>query len=201
MKLLGLTGGIGMGKSVALAFLAEQGLPTADTDVLARQAVEPGQPALEEIRADFGPSVLDPAGQVRRSVLADLVFADASARRRLEAILHPRIRAAWKDRVETWKQGGHPACVVAIPLLFETNAQAEFDAIVCAACSEATQRQRLLSRGWNEVEIRRRIQSQWPVTDKISRSNYVLWTEGSLAAHREQLDRIMQSFQAGGRSV
>jgi dephospho-CoA kinase len=194
MKLLGLTGGIGMGKSVALAFLAERGLPVADTDILARQVVEPGQPALDEIRAVFGPAVIEPSGKLSRAGLARIVFADNSARGKLEAIIHPRIRSAWKDQAECWRRENHPAGAVAIPLLFETKAQSDFDAIICAACGEATQWIRLLSRGWSQEEIRQRIQSQWPVSEKMALSHYVVWTEGSLESHAEQLERILQSI-------
>jgi dephospho-CoA kinase len=196
MKLIGLTGGIGMGKSVALSFLTKRGIAAIDTDVLARQVVAPGQSALNAIRSEFGDSVIDAGGQLRRADLARIVFADPAARRRLEAIVHPQIRAAWKSQVETWKRENHRICVVAIPLLFETGAEAEFNAIVCAACGEASQQLRLSARGWSREEIHQRIQSQWPVAEKMARSNYVIWTEGSLDAHEEQLDRILDSIES-----
>lgn len=196
MKLIGLTGGIGMGKSVALSFLAKRGFSAIDTDALARQVVAPGQPALHAIRSEFGDSVIDAGGQLRRADLARIVFADTAARRRLEAIVHPQIRVAWKSQVETWKRENHPICVVAIPLLFETGAEIEFDVIICAACGESSQWLRLSARGWSREEIRQRIESQWPVAEKLARSNYVIWTEGSLDAHEEQLDRILDSIES-----
>src|SRR5437899_8502578 len=96
VKTFGLTGGIGMGKSTAADLLRKRGLPVVDSDVIARQAVEPGQPALAEIRQLFGAEMVGDDGRLRREELARRVFADAESRRKLEAILHPRIRAVWQ---------------------------------------------------------------------------------------------------------
>src|SRR5687767_7842457 len=111
VKIVGLTGGIGMGKSTAARILAERGLPVIDTDELAGELVEPGQPALGEIRAAFGETVMDARGKLRRDELAKVVFADPAKRERLEGILHPRIRAAWLGQVENLKNAGRPAVV------------------------------------------------------------------------------------------
>lgn len=135
MKLFGLTGGIGMGKSTAAKLLAERGLPVLDTDTIAREIVAPGQPALAEITARFGPAILTPDGHLDRARLADLVFADSAARQQLEAILHPRIRAVWIQQTEIWRSEGRPTAIVVIPLLFETAAETSLDATVCIACS------------------------------------------------------------------
>jgi dephospho-CoA kinase len=191
MKLYGITGGIGMGKSASARLLAQWGLPVADTDVLARQLVEPGQPALTEIISAFGPEILDASGALRRAALAAAVFSDDVKRQQLESILHPRIRAAWQADVAAWRQAGHPAGGVIIPLLFETKAETEFDQIICVACLPATQRRRLAERGWTNDEIDRRIASQWPVQQKMDRSHRVIWTEPSLAVHAAQLARTI----------
>src|ERR1041384_6225301 len=135
MKLFGLTGGIGMGKSAAALILAQRGIPVEDTDQLARSVVAPGQPALAEIQRAFGDEVISPEGALRRDVLARIVFSDPSAREKLEANTHPRIRELWKKQVEFFRDGGAKAACVVIPLLFETNAETEFDAIICVACS------------------------------------------------------------------
>ena len=108
MKLFGLTGGVGMGKSVAAGFFQRHGVKIVDTDELARELVQPGQPALAEIRRHFGPDVFSASGELNRAGLARLVFASASAREKLETILHPRIRAAWQAQVETWRIAGCP---------------------------------------------------------------------------------------------
>ena len=195
MKVIGLTGGVGMGKSTAARFFAERGLPVIDTDELARDLVEPGQPALAEIRAAFGEAVIDGAGRLRRDELARAVFGDPTKRERLEGILHPRIREEWLGQVENFKAGGQRAAVVVIPLLFETDAAKHFTHIVCVACSAATQRARLRERGWSDQQIEQRIASQWPIEKKIGAAHFVIWSEGELAAHQEQVDQILERLQ------
>ena len=191
MRTYGLTGGIGMGKSVSDRLLRERGIPVVDTDVIARQLVEPGQPALAEIENVFGPEVIDVGGRLQRSELARRTFGDAAARKQLENILHPPIRARWQQQIREWRALGHPQAVVVIPLLYETNAVTHFGAIICVACSAETQRQRLLQRGWDETVIRQRIAAQWPVEKKMEFANYVVWTEGGLESHAAQLQRII----------
>jgi dephospho-CoA kinase len=191
MKVLGLTGGIGMGKSASAQLLRARGVPVVDTDDLARQVVEPGQPALAEVMAAFGPQFAAPDGHLRRDELARRVFSDPAARQRLEEILHPRIRALWRAQVETWRAEGRPLGVVVIPLLFETKAEADLDATICVACSAATQQQRLRARGWSTEQIQQRLQAQWPVETKIERADYLVWTEASLDTHAAQIERIL----------
>jgi dephospho-CoA kinase len=191
MKVIGLTGGVGMGKSACAQLLRDRGIPVVDTDDLARQVVEPGQPALAEVQKAFSPGVLGPDGRLRREELARLVFADPAARKRLEDILHPPIRALWRAQVESWRTEGRLLAVVVIPLLFETSAEADMDATICVACTAATQRQRLLARRWSPGEIEQRLRAQWPTDVKIARADYLVWTEGSLEAHGGQLDRIL----------
>jgi len=192
MKTLALTGGVGMGKSTAERLLREGGVPVVDTDVLARQVVEPGQPALDEIRRVFGAEVIDTGGQLRRDELARRVFADPHAREQLEAITHPRIRELWRAQLAAWRAEGRPLAVAVIPLLFETGAEKEFDAVICVACSPHSQHQRLQSRGWNADQIRQRIGAQWPVEKKTTLADYVVWSEGTLDVLADQLDRILK---------
>ena len=191
MKVLGLTGGIGMGKSTSARLFQERGVPVVDTDDLARKVVEPGQPALAEILAAFGPEMIGPDGRLRRDEMARRVFADSAARQQLEGILHPRIRELWRAQVEVWRAEGRPLALVVIPLLFETKAEAELDATICVACSAATQHERLRSRGWTPEQIEQRLQAQLPTEQKIARADYLIWTEGSLDVHAAQIDRIL----------
>lgn len=193
-RLIGLTGGIAMGKSTVAGWFERRGLPIVDTDVLARQVVEPGQPALDEIRQRFGAEVLDATGTLERAALARRVFPDAEARRALEAILHPRIRKAWQRQAEAWRQAGLPAGVVVIPLLFETDAGGEFDAVVCVACTAASQQQRLAARGWSVEMASARVQAQWPVSRKMALASHVIWTEGSLQTAGLQVDRVLAAL-------
>ena len=192
MKVLGLTGGIGMGKSTSARLLEARGVPVVDTDDLARQVVEPGQPALTEVLAAFGPQIAGRDGRLRREELARRVFADSAARERLEHILHPRIRVLWRAQVETWRAEGRPLAVVVIPLLFETKAEAELDMTICVACSAATQQQRLRARGWSPEQIEQRLQAQWPVETKMARADYLVWTEADLDVHAAQIERILR---------
>jgi len=195
MRLFGVTGGVGMGKSTAAGFLRQQGVQIADTDAIARQLVEPGKPALEEIVKKFGPTILQPDGSLNRKELARITFSDKSARTTLEAILHPPIRATWEAEVKEWRAAGHANGAVIIPLLFETNAASAFDAIICVACSPATQSQRLRERGWTDSEIRARIEAQMPIDQKIHRSDFVVWTDTTLEAHDAQLRKILSYHQ------
>lgn len=191
MKLLGLTGGVGMGKSTAAGFLLELGVRVVDTDEIARQLVQPGRPALREIQSQFGSSVISPDGSLNRHQLAHLVFSDATALRRLEGILHPRIREEWQLQVGRWRRENCPVGVVIIPLLFETQAETCFDRIVCVACSAGSQRDRLNSRGWSDLQIRQRIAAQLPVEQKMARSQFVIWTEGAPEVHRRQVAEVI----------
>src|SRR5262245_50040960 len=106
MKTYGITGGIGMGKSTIAGVLAQRGVSVVDTDDLARQVVQPGEAALAEIRSAFGDGVFEPSGGLSRAALAAIVFRDEMARKRLEAILHPRIRQLWQAQLITWEKEG-----------------------------------------------------------------------------------------------
>jgi dephospho-CoA kinase len=196
MKLCGLTGGVGMGKSTAAGFFLQAGVRVIDTDVIAREIVQPGRPALAEIQKEFGGNFISSVGELKREDLARRVFAEEAARKKLEAILHPRIRAAWQAQVEIWRSENCSLAVVVIPLLFETQAETHFDKIICAACSPATQHERLRERGWTEEQIRHRIAAQLPVAQKIARAHFVIWTEGALAAHARQVERILAKLKS-----
>jgi dephospho-CoA kinase len=195
MTVLGLTGGVGMGKSACAQLLLARGIPVVDTDELARQIVEPGQPALAEIQKTFGADVIDTDGRLRRGELARLVFANPDARTTLEGVLHPRIRDLWLAQVEAWRKEQRTLGVVVIPLLFETEAERELDCTICVACSSVTQHQRLGARNWSAAQIQQRIQAQWPIDRKIAAADYVIWTEGSLDIHAAQLDHILADVE------
>ena len=182
-----------MGKSTIGEMLGNRGVPVADTDALSHQLTVPGQPALAEIIARFGPEVARADGSLNRKELARIVFGDANARRDLEAILHPKIRALWVAEAARWNSEGQPVGAVVIPLLFETAAEKSFAAVICVACSEATQRRRLAERGWTDVQISARVAAQMPVDQKIARSDFVVWTDTTLDATGAQLARIIDT--------
>ena len=191
MTTLGLTGGVGMGKSTVAEMLAAHGVAVVDTDDLARQVVRAGEPALEDIRSIFGSVVFDAAGELNRQALAKVVFQDEAARRKLEAILHPRIQQLWQAQLAGWKKEGQAKVAVIIPLLFETGVESEFDLVVCVACSTSTQRQRLALRGWTPQQIDQRIAAQMPIEEKMARALRVIWSEGDLNVLARQCDRIL----------
>lgn len=180
-----------MGKSTSDKILRDRGVAVVDTDLIARQLVEPGEAALAEIQAAFGADMVDAEGRLRRHELARLVFSDARARQRLEGILHPRIRVIWKGQIQKWRAEGKRRAVVVIPLLFETKAEASFDAIICVSCTASSQRRRLQARGWDRQQMEQRIQAQWPVEKKMALASYVVWTEGDIETHAAQLERII----------
>jgi dephospho-CoA kinase len=196
MIVIGLTGGIGMGKSTAAEFWRGQGLPVVDTDEVAREVVAPGAPAWEEIRAVFGPEYVRADGTLDRSALAERVFRDSAARRSLEAITHPRIRERWRAWMEQRQRDGLEQAVVVIPLLFETGAERDVDVTVCVACLAVTQRERLRQRGWTDTQIDQRVAAQWSIEEKMRRSDYVVWNEGPIACAHVQLNRILRSIAA-----
>ena len=191
MKVIGLTGGVGMGKSACAQLLQWRGAVVVDTDELARQVVQPSQPALAQIQEIFGQDIVGADGQLKREELAQIVFVDAPARRKLEDILHPRIRDLWRAQLDSWRNEGKPLAVVVIPLLFETKAETEFDTVICVACSTATQQQRLLARGWTPEQIEQRNAAQMPVEEKMLRAHYVVWTEAGMDVHAQQVYRIV----------
>lgn len=191
---LGLTGGLATGKSAVAAMLAARQIPVLDTDGLARQFTRPGQPALMQIVARFGEQMLDEAGALRRGELAARVFANAEERRQLEGILHPLIRAAWLRQLGDWRDAGERLGWVVIPLLYETRCETEFDAVICTGCSAGTQRARLRQRGWSAEQVAGRLAAQLPLRAKLERADFVIWTEGTLAATQAQLDAVLRKL-------
>jgi dephospho-CoA kinase len=181
-----------MGKSTAAGFFLQLGVRIVDTDELAHQLVEPGEPALVEIQNAFGGGLVPADGRLDREELARLVFANAGARKKLEAILHPRIRERWEAQVQSWRREDCPVAMVVIPLLYETAAEKSFDRIVCVACTPRGQQERLRARGWPPEQVRGRVAAQMAIDQKIGRADFVVWTEGSLASHQRQVAEIMK---------
>ena len=188
---LGLTGGVGMGKSTASQLLYERGFQVADSDQIARTLVEPGKPALEDIVKAFGAEVLQDNGELNRKKVAELVFSDDSMRLKLEGILHPLIRETWQLRLNEWAAANEQLGVAVIPLLYETECEMHFDKIVCIACSTGEQRARLRLRGWSDLEIDQRIKAQLLIEEKMNRADYVVWTDGAIDTHAKQWDELI----------
>ena len=190
-RVLGLTGGVGMGKSTAARLLKKAGCPVVDSDDLAREAVQPGTEGLAEIADEFGEGFLKPDGSLDRDKMASTVFQDQAARKQLEAIIHPRVRAVWENRIEQWREQKRPVGVVVIPLLFEVDLQDSFDAVLCVACTANTQRARLRERNWNDAQITARIAAQMDIAQKMDLADHVLWNEGAPELLMDQMKEIL----------
>jgi dephospho-CoA kinase len=195
--LVGLTGGIASGKSVVARRLAEvHGMPVVDLDLVAREVVEPGQPALAEIAEAFGPSVLAPDGRLDRPALAAVVFADDAARRLLNAITHPRIAARAAERVAALADHDGPV-VVDSPLLVEMGSAPGYPVIVVVAAEPATQHRRLVEqRGMDPDAAWARIRSQAPLAAKLAVATHVICNDGALAALEARTDEVAADLLA-----
>jgi dephospho-CoA kinase len=196
MVRVGLTGGIASGKSAVAAELAARGAIIIDADVLAREVVEPGTSALAAIIDRFGPQVLSD-GQLDRTRLAQIVFADPLARRDLERIVHPAVRARAADLE---RAAGRAAVVVhVIPLLVETGQQEDFDLVVTVDVDHETQIKRLIARnGYTRAEAESRIAAQASREDRRIAADVVLDNTGSLAQLREQIDALWAELSSAG---
>ena len=190
-RVLGLTGGVGMGKSTAARLLKKAGLSVVDSDDLAREAVQPGTEGLAEIADEFGEGFLKADGSLDRDKMASTVFQDEAARKRLEAIIHPRVRTVWEKQIDQWRGQKRPVGVVVIPLLFEVDLQDSFDAVLCVACTANTQRARLRERNWNDAQITARIAAQMDIAQKMDLADHVLWNEGAPELLMDQMKEIL----------
>ncbi|MDA7916086.1 dephospho-CoA kinase [Verrucomicrobia bacterium] len=190
MHRIGITGGIGMGKSTALKILHDRGIPIIDTDQIAREVVASGSNGLAEVIHSFGSSVLKPDGSLNRQKLASIVFEDPKNRKMLESILHPKIRRTWEKQLSDWEDSGEPVGVIVSPLLFEAKAEKAFDQIVCISCPLPMQTARLTARGWSETQIQQRVGAQLPIAEKMQRSSIVIWNAGPLQLLEAQLAAV-----------
>lgn len=192
-----LTGGIASGKSVVTDMFAELGAPIVDTDIIAREVVEPGQPALREIRERFGAMIIDAAGQLDRRELRKRIFSDPEARQDLENILHPRIGEETRRQVEA--AGGSYQLIV-VPLLVGSQLLEIVDRVLVVDCDEETQIQRLLARDAETLEQARRIlAAQSSRQERLDIADDVITNDDSLATTRAQVARLHDTYERLGR--
>ena len=195
LRRVALTGGIATGKSHVRSRFEALGVPTIDSDVLAREAVAPGTPGLEAVIREFGRDVLDASGALDRKRLGAIVFSNQGKRRALEAIVHPAVRRATED----WFAGLDPSTAFAIadiPLLYETGRDKDFDTVIVAAAEPAEQLRRVMARdGLSEVEARQRIAAQLPIGEKMSRAHYVIRTDGTFDETYRQVQRVFEALK------
>jgi dephospho-CoA kinase len=195
MLRVALTGGIGTGKTVVCEYLARLGATTISADALARAVVAAGQPAAKAVERRFGPDVMMPDGSVNRRRLADVVFHDAEARLDLEAIVHPAVYEAMNRWMSTCESNGVPIAVAEIPLLFETGHQGDYDVVVTTACDEAEQLRRVVGRGGDPEDTKRRVAAQWPLSEKVRLSDFVVSTDGDLRETLARADAVWEAIR------
>ena len=203
MYLVGLTGGIGSGKSSVAARLTEHGIPVVDADAVAREIVEPGEEALSALAARFGDDILTDAGALDRPALARVAFADEGERAALDAIMHPRIQERITARVGELVAEGHPLVVIDHPLLLETDQTGRFDAIVVVLAPEEVRVRRLVEqRGLDEDDVRARLRAQTDDATRRRHADHVVHNDGDRAALQEQADEIARTLRrAAGSGV
>jgi dephospho-CoA kinase len=190
--LFGLTGGIASGKSTVGARLRERGVPVIDADALAREVVAVGSAGLAEVVAAFGSGVLGADGALDRKGLGRLVFGDASARARLNAIVHPRIAELTVDRAAWLASAGEPLSCYEAALLVENGLADAFRPLVVCSCPEDLQLSRLLARGdLSADEALARIRAQKPLAEKLAAADYLIDTSGPMARNAVQTDEVL----------
>lgn len=200
MLLVGLTGGIGSGKSTVAHLLEERGAVVFDADVIAREVVEPGTPGHHAVVERFGANVLAPGGELDRDALASIVFADPAARRDLEAIVHPEVRRLFAEGSEAY-QDTERVVVFSAPLLVETGMYTAFDVLIVLSTRVETQVERLMrGRGMSEDAVLARIAAQAPMEAKAEVADVLLPNEGDLDELRGRVDRAWADLVARATS-
>jgi dephospho-CoA kinase len=197
MLRIALTGGIATGKSHVLDLFRRRGVPCLDADALAHGVEAAGTEATQAIAARFGPGVLGEDGAVDRAKLGPIVFADAAARRELEAIVHPAVYRAITAGLRAFElTESSVLAVVDVPLLFETGRASDFDAVIATVCPVAMQVERLVARGMNDAEARQRLAAQLPAAEKAARAQYMIDTSGTFQDTEAQVRRILERLAA-----
>jgi dephospho-CoA kinase len=195
MLLVGLTGGIGSGKSTVARLLERRGAVVFDADALAREAVEPGTPGHDAVVERFGANVLAPGGELDREALASIVFADPAARRDLEAIVHPEVRRLFAEGCEAYRDTDR-VVVFSAPLLVETGMHTAFEVLVLVSTPVEAQIERLLrDRAMSEDQVRARIAAQAPLEEKAAVADVILDNDGDLEDLEAQVDSLWDELR------
>ena len=198
MVKVALTGGIATGKSYVLEQFRRRGLPCLDADALAHGVMAAGTEATTAIAARFGQEMLAPDGSVDRARLGPVVFADAAARRELEAIVHPAVHRAIAAGIRAFELTGDARlAIVDVPLLYETGSESKFDKVIVTECPPDVQIARLMDRGLTEPAARQRLAAQLPTHEKATRADFVIRTDGTFAETDSQVERILGALTSG----
>lgn len=197
LRLIGLTGGIGTGKSTVSGLLRGLGATVIDADEGARAVVEPGTEGLRAVVAEFGEGVLTPAGELDRAAVAEIVFRDAERRARLNAITHPLVGAWMAARTSEAAERGVAIVVQDVPLLYENQRQGLFERVVLVYAPNEVAVRRLVERGLNEDQAWARIQAQMPIDDKRSLADHVIDNSDGLDQTRREVEDLWTHISAG----
>lgn len=193
---VGLTGGIATGKSTVASLWSAKGVVIIDSDELARRSLEPGTDSYREVLQKFGHGILHSNGTVNRAALGDIVFNDDKKRQILNQIIHPLVRQMWLQLLRECEADAVTEIVAAaIPLLYEVEAENEFECIVTVGCSETTQKARLVAKGLTETQAMARIRAQMPLNKKMDRADFVIWNDGSLDVLAKQAETILHRIK------
>lgn len=201
-SLIGLSGGIGSGKSTVSALLVELGAVLVDADAIVHELQAPGMPLLDEIAGEFGIHLLDVNGALDRAALGAVVFRDPEARKRLGEIMHPPVIAEMVRRATEAAQAGSPMVVLDIPLLFEGKRAGtgsavafDYDALVAVWVPRSVQIERTMRRdGCDEAEAERRVNAQMPIDEKRAMASHVIDNSGDLIATRQQVEALFEEL-------
>ena len=197
LHLFGLTGGIGSGKSTVADRFRASGVPVLDADRIAREVVEAGTEGLAAVVEAFGEGVLGPDGTLDRAALAAVVFGDDAKRRRLNAILHPRIAARTMERSAALEASGEPLACYEAALLVENGLADAFRPLVVVAVPEDVQVARAVARdGSTDAQARARIRAQLPLQEKVRAADYVIDNGGERAATERRADEVLAAIRA-----
>jgi dephospho-CoA kinase len=196
--IVGLTGGIACGKTTVAGMLEELGAPVIDADDLAREVVQPGEPALEDIVDTFGEEMLTDEGELDRDALGDRVFDDDEARATLESITHPRIAQRMQQRAHALRESGVDWVVYDAALIIENDLHHALDSLIVVTASEQTQIERLVARDdLSRQKAQDRIDAQMPVDQKADFADYVIDNDGSLDDTRRQVEEVYHIIDRG----
>lgn len=192
MLIIGLTGGIGSGKSAASQQFEALGIKVVDADIVAREVVQPGTPALQEISRHFGSEILQEDGQLNRAALRKIIFSDASQRTWLEQLLHPIIRASIINQLN---EASCYYSILASPLLLETDQHELCDRIIVVDCSEEQQLERSCRRDANSAEqIKRIISTQMPRQERLAKADYIIDNSNTVETLNTQVEQLHAKF-------
>lgn len=201
MRLIGLTGNIASGKSAVADMLAERGAVIVDADVLAREAVSRGSPALEAIKSKWGAEVVDDQGNLDRSSLRHIVFQNQSDLEALNEIVHPEVARLREREIDAADKRGEKLIVCVIPLLFERHLADDFDAIVLVDAPRSLRLERIVrDRGIDEAEAMKMIASQMPADLKRARADYMIENAGTLEELEAEVDKVWRAIVGDGVS-